>query len=74
MGVTKRQVVVYECNGCGHETEDQYDRGGDLHVTGYRSARSYNGDIGGANVEWWFCGSCVLSFDQWRASRRANHP
>lgn len=63
MGVTRREITTYKCNRCGFESEDEYARGGSTHFKGVRSAKAWNGDTGGTEVQIWLCGTCSIEFD-----------
>lgn len=70
MGVKQVNFTRYECDVCGHQTENPLDRDHHAEVTMTRTIQAYNGDVGGATSKEWWCGACVASFIEWKTLRR----
>lgn len=58
--VTKK--TLYTCDRCGHETENDLDRGSYLNIKASLVSIGYDGGTGGRTNNYYFCGHCAQDF------------
>lgn len=68
MGVKTIRKTEYECDGCGHKSEDEFARGGSSRTTTQIARKAYDGATGGATREEWFCGKCSEDIENFKRS------
>lgn len=72
MAIIHKASTIYACDICGYTSSSSYDRGANAEVKISAGYKAYNGDIGGATTNEWWCGTCLHAYSDFKRERKIN--